>query len=219
MAALDTTRHRALADPRRARIVAELEAAPGGLGVSELAGRVGLHANTVRWHLGVLADAGLVVSAAEARSVPGRPRILYRAGSHESEGEPGREEYRLLANVLAATIAGRGDAAEACTEAGRTWGESLVAGRPPGREEAIAAVVEILDEQGFEPAAEGNEIAMRRCPFHDLAEAHPEVVCAVHQGLIDGALARLGSGLAVSELQVSPTPDVCLARLAPVRAD
>jgi predicted ArsR family transcriptional regulator len=60
---------------------------------------------------------------------------------------------------------------------------------------------------------------MHHCPFHDLAETAPEVVCAVHRGVIDGALAELGSGLAVSELQVFPRPDVCVARLAPPRPE
>jgi len=43
-------RHRALADPSRARILGEL-ADDGPLDTRELARRVGLHANTVRVHL------------------------------------------------------------------------------------------------------------------------------------------------------------------------
>ena len=74
---LETARHKALADPRRASIVAELEEAPAGLGASELGRRLGLHENTIRWHLGVLADAGLVRSDPEPRNAPGRPRIRY----------------------------------------------------------------------------------------------------------------------------------------------
>lgn len=56
---------------------------------------------------------------------------------------------------------------------------------------------------------------MRRCPFHDLAETSPEVVCAVHRGLISGALAELGQQLVVKELEIFPRPDVCIARLGP----
>jgi predicted ArsR family transcriptional regulator len=54
---------------------------------------------------------------------------------------------------------------------------------------------------------------MHRCPFHDLAESAPEVVCAVHKGLIDGALEELGSDLRVDRLDVFVEPDVCVARL------
>ena len=56
---------------------------------------------------------------------------------------------------------------------------------------------------------------MRRCPFHDLAEAHPEIVCPVHEGLISGALSALGSELEVEGLDVFVQPDLCIARLAP----
>ncbi len=43
-----------------------LVAAREPIDAAELAGRVGLHANTVRFHLGVLAEAGLVESTLEA---------------------------------------------------------------------------------------------------------------------------------------------------------
>src|SRR5207342_643290 len=68
---------RALLDDRRARIAEELKGEPG-LDVQELSRRLGLHPNTIRWHLGVLADAGLVGSERAARRTPGRPRVLYR---------------------------------------------------------------------------------------------------------------------------------------------
>jgi predicted ArsR family transcriptional regulator len=56
---------------------------------------------------------------------------------------------------------------------------------------------------------------MRRCPFHDLAEAHLDVVCAVHRGLIDGALGGLGSELEVDRFDVFVEPDLCVAHLRP----
>jgi len=56
---------------------------------------------------------------------------------------------------------------------------------------------------------------MRRCPFHDLAEAQPEIICAVHKGLITGALQELGSELEVAGLDVFVEPDLCVARLRP----
>ncbi len=71
----------------------------------------------------------------------------------------------------------------------------------------------LLDEQGFEPEARENEILMHRCPFHDLAATHPEIVCGVHRGLIAGALEELRSRLEVAELEVFPRPDLCVARL------
>ena len=210
--ATTTAQHRALADEQRAGIVAELEASPGGLDASEIGRRLGRHANTIRWHLGILARAGIVRSDAEPRSAPGRPRILYRLGS--SIRQERSDEYRLLASVLADTVSREGRGTEACELAGRAWGAELVGGRDRDDGGGIEAVVGILAEQGFEPQADELAIRMRRCPFHDLAEAHPEVVCAVHRGLISGALKALGSNLSVSALEIFPQPNVCIARLA-----
>jgi predicted ArsR family transcriptional regulator len=216
-----TTLHRALADERRARIVSELESTGVALDATELGARIGLHANTVRWHLGVLADAGLVHSYRAPRHTPGRPRILYALDP--AAARSGRDDYRLLASALAGVVGGGRNAASASERAGRELGRDLVRSAEPsratGHEGSAEAVVRLLTERGFEPTADGLEIAMHRCPFLDLAESHPEVVCAVHRGVVDGALDELDSELAVAALDVFPTPDVCVLRLSrrPVR--
>lgn len=213
-AARATAVHRALADPRRARLVAELESAPDGLDATELGRRLDLHANTVRWHLGLLADAGLVTSRPLPRTTPGRPRVVYSLARGAREGTG--DEYRLLATVLTGLVARSPGGSAAAEDAGRAWGADLVHGsRAPDESDAVGEVVELLDRQGFAPEAEGREIAMRRCPFLDVAEPHPEIVCAVHRGLVAGALEELGSELEVAELDVLPRPDVCFLRLAP----
>jgi predicted ArsR family transcriptional regulator len=211
-----TTRHRALADARRVRIVDELRAADGGLDATELGSRVGLHPNTVRWHLGILAQAGLVSSAPATRATRGRPRILY---SPEPEpAEHGTDEHRLLATVLTGALAGSDDGAARAEEAGEAWGHYLLArdplARPSDDAAAVEEVVDLLDQQGFEASTHEREIHMARCPFHALAESQPEVVCAVHKGLITGALSALGSELEVEGLDVFVRPDLCVARLA-----
>ena len=210
-----TTRHRALADLRRERIVDELREAPDGLDAAELARRLGLHPNTVRWHLGILADAGLVGSRPAPRTSPGRPRIVYSLEPEPTEHAA--DEHRLLATVLTGALAGSTDGNERAEEAGREWGRYLMARDPlarAGDDEAVGEVVNLLDGQGFEPEARGGEIHMHRCPFHALAEAQPEVVCAVHKGLMSGALSALGSELEVEGLDVFVRPDLCVARLS-----
>jgi predicted ArsR family transcriptional regulator len=208
--------HRALADARRERIVAELRGVRRGLDAQELASRLDLHQNTIRFHLGVLLDAGLVASRPAKRSAPGRPRILYRLRP-ESPVAAGRDEYRLLASVLAGTVARRESGSSEAEDAGRAWGRYLVRRPLPlarvSDAEATSEVVELLEQQGFAPDAAEGEIRMRRCPFHDLAEAHPEIVCAVHRGLITGALAELGSELEIDALDVFVEPDLCVAHL------
>jgi predicted ArsR family transcriptional regulator len=204
--------HRALADPRRAELAAELEAAVDALDASELAERVGLHANTVRWHLGVMEQAGLVRSETERRSTRGRPRRLWRrvAGATRDDAE----EHRALARALVSLVAGRPGAAADAEAAGRAWGERLARETDVGSGNGLETVVGVLRERGFAPEADGLDVTMRRCPFADLARESPEVVCAVHRGLVDGVLREGGSDLTVAELRVHPRPDVCVLRLA-----
>ena len=100
-----TAVHRALADPRRAELVAALEEAVDALDASELGRRVGLHANTVRWHLGILEDAGIVGSHPEHRKTPGRPRRVWERVPRPEHDHAG--EHRALARALVSLVAGR----------------------------------------------------------------------------------------------------------------
>jgi predicted ArsR family transcriptional regulator len=58
----------------------------------------------------------------------------------------------------------------------------------------IDALVTALQSMGFDPASEVDEAAatvvFTHCPFRELAEAHPEVVCHLHRGIVEGFLER-----------------------------
>jgi predicted ArsR family transcriptional regulator len=220
----DLRRHRALADPSRARILAEL-ADEGPLDARALAERVGLHVNTVRVHLNALAEAGLVGSATQPPSGRGRPRVAYHATA--AAGEEGGRRYRLLAEILTALVARFGaGAAEQLVEIGDAWGRYLVESPPPyasfGDEQAVAKVVELLADVGFEPRLErgprGRRILMRPCPFLELAREHQDVICPIHLGLMRGALAELGARTRATKLEPFVRPDLCVARLSAGRA-
>jgi iodotyrosine deiodinase len=71
--------HRALGDESRLRIVSLLRDEARPVDVREIATAVALHPNTVRDHLSVLLEAGLVTTHAEKRVRAGRPRVLYEA--------------------------------------------------------------------------------------------------------------------------------------------
>ena len=114
--------HRALADEHRTRIVDELQRAPHGLDAYELAERLGLHPNTIRWHLGILADAVIVSSRPEGRGKPGRPRILYTLSDDTGDSE----SYHLLATILAGALDELEDGSARAEAAGRAWGRYLV---------------------------------------------------------------------------------------------
>lgn len=207
--------HRALADPHRARLVGELRDAEQGLGAQELAERLGLHPNTIRWHLGVLADAGIVSSRVEERSTPGRPRVLYTLASDDAD----TESYRLLGTILHGVVSELDDGAARAESSGRAWGRYLVERPAPNEQlaedEAVGRIVELLALHGFRPQADGREIRMRRCPYRELA---PGAVCSVHEGLIRGALDELDAGVTIDRLEAFVEPGVCVATLRRRRA-
>jgi predicted ArsR family transcriptional regulator len=201
-------------DDSRTAIVAELKGGP--LDAAELGRRVGLHPNTVRFHLAHLRDAGLVASRPAERETPGRPRILYTlepAALHDRV-----QEHRLLATMLSGVVAGLDDGPQRAEAAGRAWGRYLVKRPLPlartSDAEAQAEIVDLLAGEGFEPESAPGEIRMHRCPFHELAETNPQVVCAAHSGLISGGLEELGAELELERIDVFPEPDLCIAHLA-----
>jgi len=204
--------HRALADEHRRLIVDALQRAPHGLDAHELAERLGLHQNTIRWHLGVLADAAIVASRPAGRTKPGRPRVVYalRADSDAGDGR----SYHLLATILAGALGEVVDGTARAEAAGRAWGRYLVK-RPPENvpldgAAATGAVVGLLAQEGFRPELAGTEIRMHHCPYRELA---PGIVCSAHRGLIDGALGELGSEARVEQLEPFVGPELCVARL------
>ncbi len=207
---------------RRASVLDMLNAADRPIGVREVAQRMGLHANTARFHLEALAGAGLAVREAEDRHTPGRPRIGYRA---TAEGPAGRRRYRLLAQMLASLISGTmpnpGTAAE---EAGRAWGAYLTPQPPPFQRlsaaESVGKLAQTMEGLGFAPravaAADGAayELRLHQCPFREVAQHHRDVVCALHLGLMRGAFDLMRAPVTADELAPFVEPGLCVARLS-----
>lgn len=213
----DVTRSRG-----RQRILQLLQKSRVELGIRELSEQVGLHPNTVRFHLGRLVGDGLVGRHLEGRTAPGRPRVTFTAVDTSS----GQRSYPLLAKILASLMADAlPDAAQTATEAGRAWGHYLTERPTPytriSEQEAVAALVRILDTMGFapEPAAGGDstQIHLRNCPFLEVAEVNGQVVCAIHLGIMQGVLAELGSPVTADRLEPFVEPSLCIAHLSHAR--
>ena len=193
-------------DRQRQMILEALRSAHDGLDTARLAERLRLHPNTIRWHLGVLTDAGLVQATPERRHERGRPSIVHRL---TGEGiARGRDEYRLLATMLTDVVAGDGDGEARAYEAGLRWGRHLQQGEPG------VSIADLLDGEGFAAKQHGDRIEMRRCPFSELAESSPQVICTLHRGLIDGVLAEAGSEQTVDRLHALVEPRLCIAHLS-----
>lgn len=212
----------ARAGASRLRILQLLREVPDGLGVQGLAERVGLHANTVRFHLDRLVAEGLVLRHVEERTEPGRPRLEFRAVARP-DAQRDQRSYRLLAEILASFVTGAvPDPAAAATEAGRRWGHYLTERPAPyqrtSEEEAVTELLNTLSEIGFAPELSPDEshgkVLLRHCPFLEVAEAHREVVCSVHLGLMQGALEEVRAPVTADRLEPFVEPSLCVAHLA-----
>jgi predicted ArsR family transcriptional regulator len=215
---------RTLADPAAARrrdaVLAQLRAADRPLSIGELAEGVGLHANTVRFHLAALVEEGRVERAPDATGAPGRPRLLYRARPGSASG---LRSYRLLAGMLTELVLDLGGSGPAAVEAGRSWGRRLLDGSPAPLDAgaAVARMNALLDDIGFQPsvhgdpAGPGTEIHLHHCPFREVAEVGTEVVCALHLGLMQGALREVQAPVTATSLQPFVRPDLCVAQVGP----
>lgn len=203
----------------RARILALVSDAAAPVGVSEVAAEVGLHANTVRFHLDGLVEQGFAERGSEDRGAPGRPRFLYTPVAGRVPA--GRRSYRVLAEILSGGLAHTEDPRQAALHAGESWGRALVDPAPSAvtvdRPTAAHHLTQALEEIGFAPEVvrRGTEqqILLRHCPFRETAERHPEVVCSVHLGLMRGVLAGLGAPQEVAGLDSFVEPELCVAHL------
>jgi predicted ArsR family transcriptional regulator len=202
---------KALGDETRFSMYQELAGSTVPVTASELADRLGIHANTVRLHLERLREAGLVEVEPVHRGTVGRPQHVYSL----APGAPGLgfdpPSYTLLAGLLAALAERIGADGDDAAAAGRAWGTE--AGRRTRSKSCAKALFGEMDRLGFDPESEalpGNrlDIAFLHCPFRELAEAYPELVCNLHRGLCEGVVDQAGSGSVVG-FSTLYEPDPC----------
>jgi predicted ArsR family transcriptional regulator len=194
---------KALADETRYAVYRELSTSTIALSAQDLADRLGVHANTVRLHLERLRDVGIVDVEAVHRGTVGRPQHLYFL----ADGAPGvgfdPPAHALLAGLLASLAERLGAELDDAADAGHAWG--VEAGARTRTTSCLRALDQELHRLGFEPAAgagdgtsEGGErIDFLHCPFRELAEAYPELVCNLHRGLCEGVVDQVGGGSVV----------------------
>ncbi len=190
---------KALGDNTRYAIYLELARSAVPLATADIAETLGLHPNTVRPHLERMRDVGLLDVRTEVRSGVGRPQHLYSlAADAPSLGlEP--PVFPLLARMLVRLAEAAGASGEEAAEVGRDQGRAD-ATRHTEAASCLEALVAELDGLGFDPAVDGSDdgdtavVAFAHCPFRELAEAHPELVCSLHRGMVEGFIDAVGGG-------------------------
>ena len=215
---------------RRELILEMLRVSTTPLSVNAIAEELGVHPNTVRFHLDALIDMGRVEHLLGEITGPGRPPIVYQAS--RSMDRHGPSNYRLLATMLTGYLAATAEnPASTATKLGRSWGPSLIdspsqGARPPKRggvtkTDVLTRVVGVLDDLGFAPephkGGRSTEIRLRHCPFLDLIDDHADVICSLHLGLMQGAMARLKGPVTVDRLDPFVEPDLCVAHVSSTR--
>ena len=88
---------------------------------------------------------------------------------------------------------------------------AVAAGKRPGRRGLIDAALAVLDEQGYEPRTQGDEVMLANCPFHALADDQRDLVCGMNHDLLCGLAAGVGDDVLTARLEPSDT--ACCVRL------
>lgn len=189
---------RVLGDNTRYAIYLELARSPRPLVTAEIAEMLGLHPNTVRPHLERMREVGLLDVTTEARGEVGRPQHRYTlAADAPSLGlEP--PTMPMLARMVL-ELARRLDASPAdAATVGATEGRVRAAAYDDAPS-ALEALVADLDRLGFDPLVTDSDaddevavVAFANCPFAEIATAHPDLVCALHRGLVAGFVEHMG---------------------------
>lgn len=188
---------KALGDNTRYAIYLELARSVRPLATAEIADLLGLHPNTVRPHLERMRDVGLLLVEIDARGEVGRPQHRYSLSNEAPSLGLEPPTMPLLAQLMT----------DVAVLAHASSGEALAVGRTRGAATAhryaespscLEGLVSELDRLGFDPTvgeADDHETAVvgfAHCPYRALAESHPELICALHQGIVEGFVDTMG---------------------------
>ncbi|MGH3401427.1 MAG: helix-turn-helix transcriptional regulator [Streptosporangiaceae bacterium] len=146
------------APSRRQEVLRLLKAARTPLSIVTLARQLGVHPNTVRFHLDSLVASGEAEQVAPDHGRPGRPAQLFRPVRQMNRGGPRR--YQLLAEILVQSVATGPEPSVRAADAGRAWGQLLADSADGGEHassgqttEPVGRLVSLLDELGFDPSS------------------------------------------------------------------
>ena len=208
-----------LGDEKRRQLFEFVSASDGAVGRDEAAEAVDLPRSTASFHLERLVKDGLLAvefhkPAGKTGPGSGRPAKMYRTAEPEIGAFVPDRNYDLAGELLAAAI-------EHSSSGGTPVREALlVTSREAGRTAAAGngTLEGFLTAEGYQPEPDGaGGLTLLNCPFHRLADRHPDTVCAMNGAFLRGA----ASGCGDSEDRVlgNDTPGQCCARIAPPGAN
>jgi predicted ArsR family transcriptional regulator len=208
-----------LDQPTRRRIYDHVRAHAAPLSRDDVADSLQITRQSAAFHLDRLAEQGLLAvtfARRSGRSGPGagRPAKLYERSAGEVSVTLPPRHYDLAGRLLAAAVIEAEESGQPPREVldrrARDFGQALASDHPgPGD---ISVLVDLLEDQGYEPKARAGCITLRNCPFHGLAQEHTELVCGMNLHLLEGFLAGLeNTGMSAS---LDPAPSRCCVVIA-----
>jgi predicted ArsR family transcriptional regulator len=175
---------RAISEPRRRRILDALRSRPDGFWtVDEVAAGQSVHRSVAFEQLEALAQAGLVTRRKLA-GARGRPANAYRYTGASVELSYPPQEHRLLAELLARSLADSTSGVEAARKVGREFGSEHT---------DLAAL-------GGQYEVDHGSVHAANCMFGVACATARQVVCGLHAGLIEGAFNATGRTCKVTPL-------------------
>jgi predicted ArsR family transcriptional regulator len=194
-----THAYHGLSQPSRLLIAYVVMRRPG-LGLEELSEHTGLHENTVREHIGVLVDEGILRSEVHHRGTRGRPRAIFFAVDADDDSPVAQrrvDDAIQRGDLLRRVVA---------MDAGDLDDTAL---------HQLDALYEHLDGVGLGPEIDERQLTvdLKPCRFHALMDSQPEAICQVHETLIRDVLRRAGGPIEVDRLHPLVTPHDCRLHL------
>jgi predicted ArsR family transcriptional regulator len=207
----------ALGDPTRRRAYDYVSAQGRPVGRDEVATALGIGRTLAAYHLDRLAKERLLsvtYARRSGRTGPGagRPAKLYERSDRELAVSVPARDYGLAARLLAHAAAHdeQGGTRRALRAAAESLGGEIAATAP-----APPDLERLLRERGYEPYEDdAGVLRLRNCPFHAVAQSHPDVVCDMNLSLLGAVSAGLDADV---EAVLEPGPGRCCVAIKPVR--
>jgi predicted ArsR family transcriptional regulator len=181
------------------RLLGAVQQRPGRR-AADLAAECEMPLNTVRDHLHVLEQEGLIRGVAVREGARGRPPVEYHP-VHDAESNTAAADRVSGARE-------RGAKLRAATGA-RTDPDAAAAAQ-------IDVLYEHLDDAGLDPAVDEESLVfeLAPCRYHDMIDDDQALVCAVHARLVGDVLRQVDGPLALKRLDPFVTEHRCLLTLA-----
>jgi predicted ArsR family transcriptional regulator len=215
----------ALEEPVRRRLYDYVASSGRAVDRDEAATACGVSRSLAAFHLDRLAALGLLtvefrrLSGRTGRGA-GRPNKLYRRAVRDFEVHLPPRHYELAAELYADAIDGLGSTGRrALDEGARARGQELARadaeaiGQAGADVDPVTATMASLRHLGYEPVLDDGEIALRNCPFHELAQSHRAATCGMNLAMLDGLVSETAHDRLVPRLDLRD--GWCCVRIAP----